>query len=81
MFKDSFVKKYGSLKETAMHFMNESDAKFLKENDITIKYMKYNWQLNKQWNIDCRETIKLINYNWNYYSLILKTLLFLIEQN
>jgi hypothetical protein len=47
-FKDSFVKKYGSLKETAMHFMNESDAKFLKENDITIKYMKYNWQLNKQ---------------------------------
>jgi hypothetical protein len=47
-FQDSFVKKYGSLKETAMHFMNESDAKFLKENDITIKYMKYNWQLNKQ---------------------------------
>jgi hypothetical protein len=47
-FKDSFVKKYGSLKETAIHFMNESDAKFLKENDITIKYMKYNWQLNKQ---------------------------------
>ncbi len=47
-FKDSFVKKYGSLKETAIHFMNESDAKFLKENDITIKYMRYNWQLNKQ---------------------------------
>lgn len=47
-FKDSFVKKYGSLKETAIHFMNESDAKYLKENDITIKYMKYNWQLNKQ---------------------------------
>ena len=47
-FKDSFVKKYGSLKKTAIHFMNESDAKFLKENNITIKYMRYNWQLNKQ---------------------------------
>ena len=47
-FKDSFVKKYGSLKETAIHFINESDEKFLKENEISIKYMKYNWQLNKQ---------------------------------
>ncbi len=47
-FKDSFVKRYGSLKETAIHFINESDAKFLEENDITIKYMRYNWQLNKQ---------------------------------
>jgi len=36
-FKDSFVKKYGSLKESAMHFMNESDAKFLEENDITMQ--------------------------------------------
>jgi hypothetical protein len=32
----------------AIHFMNESDAKFLNENEITIKYMRYNWQLNKQ---------------------------------
>jgi hypothetical protein len=47
-FKDNFVKKYGSLKEMAIHLMNESDAKFLNENEITIKYMRYNWQLNKQ---------------------------------
>jgi len=47
-FEDSFVKKYGSLKETAINFINESDAKFLIENDITIKYMRYNWKLNKQ---------------------------------
>jgi len=47
-YKDDFVKKYGSLKETAIHFINESDATFLKENDIEIKYLKYDWQLNKQ---------------------------------
>jgi len=47
-FKDSFVKRYGSLKETAIHFINENDGKFLEENDITIKFMRYNWQLNKQ---------------------------------
>jgi hypothetical protein len=47
-FKDNFVKKYDSLKEMAIHFMNESDSKFLNENEITIKYMRYNWQLNKQ---------------------------------
>ncbi len=47
-FKDNFVKKYGSLKNTAIHFMNDNDAKFLKENDVTIKYMKYDWALNKQ---------------------------------
>lgn len=47
-FKDKFVERYGSLKETAIHFMSASDANFLKGNNITIKYMKYNWQLNKQ---------------------------------
>jgi len=47
-FKETFVKEYGSLKETAIYFMNESDAKYLEENVVTIKYMKYNWNLNKQ---------------------------------
>lgn len=47
-YKDDFVNEFGSLKKTAIHFINESDAAFLKENDITIKYMKYNWLLNKQ---------------------------------
>ncbi len=47
-FKEIFVKEYGSLKETAIYFINESDAKYLKENEVTIKYMKYNWKLNRQ---------------------------------
>ena len=47
-FKDSFVKKYGSLKETAIHFMNDDDRVFLKNNEVSIKYLKYNWKLNTQ---------------------------------
>ena len=47
-FKDKFESRYGSLKETAIHFMNESDANFLKNNDVKIKYIRYNWKLNTQ---------------------------------
>ena len=49
-FKDSFVKKYGSLKETAIHFMNDDDSYFLRKNEVSTKYLKYNWRLNKQTN-------------------------------
>ena len=49
-FKDSFVKKYGSLKETAIHFLNDDDSNFLMKNEVSIKYLKYNWKLNKQTN-------------------------------
>jgi len=47
-FPDSFEKKYGSLKNTAIYFMNEDDKKFLKNNEVEIKFTKYNWQLNAQ---------------------------------
>ncbi len=47
-FKNSFIKKYGSLKNSAIQFMNDNDAKYLNENEVTIKYMKYNWKLNEQ---------------------------------
>jgi len=49
-FKYSFVKKYGSLKETAIHFMNDNDRVFLRINEVSIKYLKYNWKLNTQTN-------------------------------
>ena len=49
-FKDSFVKKYGSLKETAIHFMNDDDRNFLMKNEVSVKYLKYNWKLNTQTN-------------------------------
>ncbi len=36
-FKDSFVKKYGSLKETAIHFMNDDNRVFLINNEANIR--------------------------------------------
>ena len=45
-FKDSFVKKYGSLKKTALHFMHDDDSNFLMTNDVSVRYLKYNWKLN-----------------------------------
>jgi hypothetical protein len=47
-FPDAFEKKYGSLKNTAMNFMIETDKQFLEENEVEVKFIKYNWQLNVQ---------------------------------
>jgi hypothetical protein len=47
-FKKYFEERYGSLQKTAAYFMNENDKKFLKENEVTVKFNKYNWQLNTQ---------------------------------
>jgi hypothetical protein len=47
-FKDIFIKKYGSVLNAASHFINADDSKYLIENEITIKYIPYNWKLNKQ---------------------------------
>jgi hypothetical protein len=47
-FEKSFNDKYGSLRNTAVQFLNEDDVKYLKSNDVKIKYIKYNWKLNRQ---------------------------------
>jgi hypothetical protein len=47
-FPDAFEEKYGSLKNTAIYFMNEKDKQFLNDNEAEIKFNKYNWQLNSQ---------------------------------
>ena len=47
-FPDAFEEKYGSLKNTAINFINEKDKQFLQENEVEIKFIKYNWQLNAQ---------------------------------
>ena len=47
-FPGSFEEKYGSLKKTAVNFMNEKDKQFLEDNEVEIKFIKYNWQLNSQ---------------------------------
>jgi len=47
-FRKSFEDRFGSLVETAKHFLNEKDKIFLDENEVEIKFVPYNWQLNKQ---------------------------------
>ena len=47
-FKKYFEERYGSLQNTVVHFMNESDKEFLTENEVEIKFNNYNWQLNTQ---------------------------------
>ena len=47
-FEDVFSKKYGSEKEAAAEFMNDADSNYISENKITIKFIKYDWKLNKQ---------------------------------
>jgi hypothetical protein len=47
-FKNSFIEKYGSLENTALNFMNAEDKLFIKNNEIEIKFLKYNWKLNTQ---------------------------------
>jgi hypothetical protein len=47
-FPDAFEERYGSLKKTAIYFMNEKDKQFLNDNEAEIKFNKYNWQLNSQ---------------------------------
>ncbi|MBT8378296.1 MAG: DUF547 domain-containing protein [Ignavibacteria bacterium] len=47
-FKKYFEQEYSSLIETAKMFLNDDDKKFLKENEVEIKFIKYNWKLNTQ---------------------------------
>ena len=47
-FRKSFEEKFGSLKETAVHFMDNKDRNFLNEYEVEIKFLKYNWKLNSQ---------------------------------
>ena len=47
-FPAAFEERFGSLKQMAIYFMNEEDKHFLKEDDVEIKFLKYNWQLNTQ---------------------------------
>lgn len=47
-FPEAFEEQYGSLKNTAIYFMNEEAKRFLNDNEVEIKFNKYNWQLNAQ---------------------------------
>ena len=47
-FQKSFEERFGSLEQTAKNFINENYKKFLNENEIEIKFLKYNWKLNSQ---------------------------------
>jgi hypothetical protein len=47
-FRESFEEEYGSLLEAVTQFMNEGDVEFLNENEVEIKFLKYDWKLNGQ---------------------------------
>ena len=47
-FKNYFVDRYGSLKKAAMAFINDNDSRFLAQNNVEVKYLNYNWELNTQ---------------------------------
>jgi hypothetical protein len=47
-FRKSFEEEYGSLIEIAKHYMNDTDKKFLNENEVEIKFIDYNWKINTQ---------------------------------
>ena len=47
-FRKSFEEKYGSLLETTKNFINSDDKNFLDKNEVEIKFIAYDWQLNSQ---------------------------------
>ena len=47
-FKKVFTDKYGSLSNAAADFMSEDEKNFVKQNKVEVKFLKYNWKLNKQ---------------------------------
>jgi hypothetical protein len=47
-FRKYFEEKYGSLLETVKQFINHDDKIFIDKNEVEIKFITYNWQLNSQ---------------------------------
>ncbi len=47
-FRKYFEAEYGSLINTVKSFMNVNNKKFLDKNEVQIKFLPYNWELNKQ---------------------------------
>lgn len=47
-FRKGFEEKYGSLLETTKNFINSDDKNFLENNEVEIKFINYDWQLNSQ---------------------------------
>ncbi len=47
-FGRAFKDKHGDLVSATKIYMNENDQKFLNETEVDIKFVKYDWTLNKQ---------------------------------
>ncbi len=47
-FGDTFKKKHGDLVTVAKKYINEDDKNYLSENEVNVKFVKYDWTLNKQ---------------------------------
>ena len=46
-FGKSFEEKYGSIKNAFVELSNHESKSFIKNNEIEVKYIRYDWKLNK----------------------------------
>jgi len=47
-FRPNFVSRYGSLLQTAQHFVLPEDSAYIAHHKISIDFLKYDWTLNSQ---------------------------------
>lgn len=45
-FEEDFAAMYGSLRQCAMHFLEEEDARWLAANETEIRFLPWDWSLN-----------------------------------
>ena len=47
-YKEDFVKNDEKIEAYIARYLNPSDAEFIRNNKVTVKYLDYNWGLNEQ---------------------------------
>lgn len=47
-YREDFVKNEEKIEAYIARYLNPSDAEFIRNNEVTIKYLDYNWGLNEQ---------------------------------
>ena len=47
-YEGDFIKKGEKIAEYVVKYLNPDDAEFVRNNEVTIKYLDYNWGLNEQ---------------------------------
>ena len=47
-YEGDFIRSGEKIVDYVARYLNQDDAKFVKNNEVTIKYLDYDWDLNKQ---------------------------------